>query len=111
MRKTEKETSNEKNIIYSTQNTFNGGNFICKLLCFICNRYVIVFERHKSHYNIHRFNCCAVTSAAFDMAEKEKEVFNNKENQNGNVDKLLEWILSDEGQYIINETGYVGIKN
>lgn len=33
-----------------------------------------------------------------------------KENQNGNVDKLLEWILSDEGQYIINETGYVGIK-
>lgn len=34
-----------------------------------------------------------------------------KENQNGNVDKLLEWILSDEGRYIINETGYVGIKN
>lgn len=34
-----------------------------------------------------------------------------KENQNGNVDKLHEWILSDEGQYIINETGYVGIKN
>ena len=34
-----------------------------------------------------------------------------KENQNGNVDKLLEWILSDEGQYIINETGYVEIKN
>ena len=34
-----------------------------------------------------------------------------KENQNDNVDKLLEWILSDEGQYIINETGYVGIKN
>lgn len=34
-----------------------------------------------------------------------------KENQSGNVDKLLEWILSDEGQYIINETGYVGIKN
>ena len=34
-----------------------------------------------------------------------------KKNQNGNVDKLLEWILSDEGQYIINETGYVGIKN
>lgn len=33
-----------------------------------------------------------------------------KENQNGNIDKLLEWILSDEGQYIINETGYVGIK-
>ena len=34
-----------------------------------------------------------------------------KENQNGNVGKLLEWILSDEGQRIINETGYVGIKN
>ena len=31
-------------------------------------------------------------------------------NPNENVDKLLEWILSDEGQYIINETGYVGIK-
>ena len=59
------------------KNNINCGNFICKLLCFICNRYVIVFERHKSHYNIHRFNCCAVTSAAFDMAEKEKEVFNN----------------------------------
>ena len=34
-----------------------------------------------------------------------------KENQNSNVDKLIEWILSDEGQHIINETGYVGIKN
>lgn len=31
-----------------------------------------------------------------------------KENQNGNVHKLLEWILSDEGKNIINETGYVG---
>ena len=34
-------------------------------------------ERHKSHYSIHRFNCCTVTFAAFDMAEKEKDVFNN----------------------------------
>ena len=33
-----------------------------------------------------------------------------KDNQNSNVDKLLDWILSDEGQSIINETGYVGIK-
>ncbi len=32
-----------------------------------------------------------------------------KENTNGNVDKLIDWILSDEGQYIIEETGYVGI--
>jgi len=32
-----------------------------------------------------------------------------EENTNDNVDRLLEWILSDEGQYIINETGYVGI--
>lgn len=111
MRKTEKETSNEKSVSYNTQNTFNGSYFICKLLCFIYNRYDIVFERHKSHYSVHRFNCCTVTSAAFDMAEKEKEVFNNKENQNNNVNKLLEWILSDAGQYIINETGYVGIKN
>ncbi len=33
-----------------------------------------------------------------------------KENENKNVGKLLDWILSDEGQSIINETGYVGIK-
>ena len=32
------------------------------------------------------------------------------EQTNENVDKLLKWILSDEGQYIIEETGYVGIK-
>lgn len=32
-----------------------------------------------------------------------------KEQTNENVDKLLEWILSDEGQQIIEETGYVGI--
>ena len=31
-------------------------------------------------------------------------------NDNENVEKLLEWILSDEGQYIIEKTGYVGIK-
>ncbi len=31
------------------------------------------------------------------------------ERKNENVDKLLNWILSDEGQRIINETGYVGI--
>ncbi len=32
-------------------------------------------------------------------------------NPNENVDKLIDWILSDEGQYIIEETGYVGINN
>lgn len=32
-----------------------------------------------------------------------------KERKNENVDKLLDWVLSDEGQKIINETGYVGI--
>ena len=32
-----------------------------------------------------------------------------EEQTNENVDKLLDWILSDEGQYIIEETGYVGI--
>ena len=32
-----------------------------------------------------------------------------EEETNENVDKLLDWILSDEGQYIIEETGYVGI--
>ncbi len=30
-------------------------------------------------------------------------------NTNKNVDRLLDWILSEEGQYIIEETGYVGI--
>lgn len=32
-----------------------------------------------------------------------------KEQSNENVKKFLDWILSDEGQYIIEETGYVGI--
>ena len=32
-----------------------------------------------------------------------------EENTNENVDLLLQWILSEEGQYIIEETGYVGI--
>lgn len=32
-----------------------------------------------------------------------------EEQTNENVDKLLDWILSDEGQYIIEETGYVGV--
>lgn len=30
-------------------------------------------------------------------------------NDNPNVQKLLDWILSEEGQYIIEQTGYVGI--
>jgi len=30
-------------------------------------------------------------------------------NSNENVQKLIDWILSDEGQYIIEETGYVGL--
>lgn len=33
-----------------------------------------------------------------------------KENENENVERLLKWILSDEGQKIIEKTGYVGIK-
>ena len=28
---------------------------------------------------------------------------------NENVDVLIQWILSEEGQYIIEETGYVGV--
>lgn len=32
-----------------------------------------------------------------------------EENQNPNVDKFIEWILSEQGQHIIEETGYVGI--
>lgn len=31
-------------------------------------------------------------------------------NDNPNVQRLVDWILSEEGQYIIEETGYVGIK-
>ena len=31
-------------------------------------------------------------------------------NPNPNVEMLINWILSDEGQYIIEQTGYVGIK-
>ena len=30
-------------------------------------------------------------------------------NDNENVNKLLEWVLSDEGQYLIEKTGYVGV--
>lgn len=32
-----------------------------------------------------------------------------KGNENENVKKVLEWILSEEGQEIIEKTGYVGI--
>ena len=31
-------------------------------------------------------------------------------NTNPNVKALVDWMLSDEGQYIIEESGYVGIK-
>lgn len=31
-------------------------------------------------------------------------------NPNKNVDALVQWMLSDEGQYIIEQTGYVGIR-
>lgn len=33
----------------------------------------------------------------------------NKNEDNENVARLVEWILSEEGQYIIEETGYVGM--
>ena len=33
-----------------------------------------------------------------------------KSNPNPNVARLVEWILSEEGQYIIEQTGYVGMK-
>ncbi len=32
-----------------------------------------------------------------------------KDNPNANVDKLINWVLSNEGQEIIEKTGYVGI--
>ena len=31
-------------------------------------------------------------------------------NDNENVEKLLDWVFSEEGQYIIEKTGYAGIK-
>ena len=34
-----------------------------------------------------------------------------EENTNENVDLLLQWILSEEGQYIVEETGYVGVSD
>ena len=30
-------------------------------------------------------------------------------NDNENIDKFIEWVLSDEGQYLIEKTGYVGV--
>ena len=33
------------------------------------------------------------------------------ENKNPNVDALIKWILSEEGQYIIEQTGYVGVSD
>ena len=30
-------------------------------------------------------------------------------NDNENIDKFIEWVLSEEGQYIIEKTGYVGV--
>ena len=32
-------------------------------------------------------------------------------NENENVQMLLDWILSEEGQYIIEKTGYVPVHN
>lgn len=34
-----------------------------------------------------------------------------KDNANENIPKLIDWMLSDEGQRIIEETGYIGIEN
>ena len=31
-------------------------------------------------------------------------------NPNPNVEKLINWMLSDEGQYIIEHTGYAGVE-
>lgn len=32
-----------------------------------------------------------------------------EENTNENIDEMLGWILSEEGQYIIEESGYVSV--
>ena len=31
-------------------------------------------------------------------------------NENENVEKLLNWVLSDEGQYILKQTGYTPLR-
>lgn len=33
----------------------------------------------------------------------------NKDNENENIQKLMEWILSEEGQTVVEECGYVGL--
>lgn len=33
-----------------------------------------------------------------------------KNNPNPNVKVFIDWMVSEEGQYIINESGYVGVK-
>lgn len=33
------------------------------------------------------------------------------DNQNKNISLLIDWILSDEGQYIVEKTGYVPVNN
>ncbi len=32
------------------------------------------------------------------------------DNENPNIKPLIEWILSEEGQHIVNESGYIGVK-
>ena len=50
------------------------------------------------------------TNNLFSPEEDPNGVSNNAvKNTNENVNRLLEWILSEEGQYLIEETGYVGI--
>lgn len=36
-------------------------------------------------------------------------VVRDVENTNKNIDKIIDWILTDEGQYIVEECGYVGL--
>ena len=46
-----------------------------------------------------------------DLSELLSQKYHYEENTNENVDLLLQWILSEEGQYIIEETGYVGVSD
>ncbi|KHF41123.1 PstS family phosphate ABC transporter substrate-binding protein [Halalkalibacter okhensis] len=51
-----------------------------------------------------------IRSGAYPIAS-EFYAITNVENDNSNVDVLLEWILSEQGQRLIEETGYVPVKN
>ena len=51
----------------------------------------------------------SIRSGNYPVIDKFYAVY-RKDNDNPNIAPLIEWILSDEGQKIVEETGYVAIK-